>query len=419
MNFGVVGLSFQDTPLEIMNRTALSDTQKMELCGRFAEEIPAHGVFLSTCNRTEFYFSVGDEDLLPRVKSFFLSLFPGLTLEDYLFFHTGKEALRHLFQVTAGLCSVVLGEDQILGQVKDAHQLAMSLGCCDKALNKIFLAAVTTAKELKSSLGISEIPLSLSYIGIKLLLETCGIAGKTAVVLGAGKMGSLAVRYLLENKIGQVIICSRSGRPIPDVRHGCELIYREFGERYEAIRGADLVISATAAPHLVLEKEKMADCNRPLTILDLAMPLDAEPSLRELPGVTLFNMDDLREISERNKGERLRLSEKAEVQIEQDVEELLNQLELLKADRVIRHLNSRCDAVAEDTMNFIRSKLPLSEREETVISRAVRSSLRKMIQEPVHTMKDLRGGEIGACIEAAEQLYGLKDSAEKEAGTWN
>jgi len=413
MFVGVIGLSYQNTPLSVMNRVAFSDTAKLELYSRLEDELGVHSVILSTCNRAELYFSGQGEEAFEALVAFFAGLFPDLPLKDYYYFYRGEAAVRHLYQVACGLDSLVLGEDQILGQIKQAHQLAMQAGAAGKLLNKVFLGAVTAAKKCKTQLCISEIPLSLSYIGIKLLEEEGGIAGKRALVLGAGKMSKLAIQYLLEGGVASVTVCSRTTRTQLEGFADERLSFAPFGARYSLIPAMDLLITATSAPHTVVTPQDMPRLLRPLSVLDLALPLDVDPAVGEIPGVSLYNMDALKAISERNRQRRSELSGQARELLEEELDKLMDQLEQMKAEPIIRHLTDRCELLTQETMDFITGKLELSERERAIISKAIRSSMKKMIREPVHTIKKLHRDTVDTYIQVAENLYGLDGSQEE------
>ena len=293
--------------------------------------------------------------------------------------------VEELFAVTCGLRSVVAGEDQILGQVRQAHLFAARTGGAGKVLNKIFREAVTLAKEVKTQLGISQIPLSVSYIGIKLLARTAGgLKGRRVVVAGLGKMNRLSLEYLTQEGAGEVLLCTRDRdkalawaeqfpncRPVP------------FEGRYEALEGADVLITATASPHVIFRRERMPEGTGPLTVLDMAVPRDTDPALEELPGVRIFTVDDLKRRSQDNLERREELARAAWTRIEERAGETMDWLLSARTDPTIQSLNQRCRAIADDTTACLAAKLELNDRQRKLVDKMVSSALRRLVREPV------------------------------------
>ena len=200
MNFAVVGVNHNDTPIHIRENVSFTDTQKIESINFLLDNGISEVVVLSTCNRSEIY--IYSDDILKKieiVKDFYEDFFNVDNIKEYLFCRTGQDAIEHVFRVSAGLDSIVLGEDQILGQVKDAHEFSKQLGASKKVFNKLFREAITASKDIKTTTKISHQPISISYIGIKCLKDRLGsLEGKNALVIGIGKMSKLAMKHLEE-----------------------------------------------------------------------------------------------------------------------------------------------------------------------------------------------------------------------------
>lgn len=405
MELGVIGVTYLDTPIAILNTVTISDTRKLELYARVQDEMDAACVILSTCNRTEIYYTAASPGIHGRMRGFFTGLFPAA--EGCLIEKRGKEVLLYLFRVACGLQSLVVGEDQVLGQVTAAYEFAARQQTDNKVLNKVFLGAVTAAKKIKASLNISGIPLSISYIGIKLLEESCGIKGRSALVIGAGRMSRLAVEYLLDYGAAEVTVCNRTLRGGFEGLEDKRIRFDSFATRYARMEGADIVVSATSAPHEVITRREMAARARPLYLLDLALPFDVQPEVRGLENVTLYNMHTLKAISEANRKKREALCDQAEGLIVQMADELGDQLARLKADPVIEHIAAQCGAATRDCMGFILSKLTLSEREAAVIEKAVASYNKKLVRGPIHALKRLRASEVDDYVAMAEYLFDM------------
>lgn len=382
----LVGIDHTTAPVEVRGRFAFTDTQKLDFAAlvqsRGAEEV----VVLSTCNRSMVFCAAREgSGLGERLDGLYLDFFQGEDCRKCLIHLEGRQAVEELFAVTCGLRSVVVGEDQILGQVRQAHLFAARTGGAGKVLNKIFREAVTLAKEVKTQLGISQIPLSVSYIGIKLLARTAGgLKGRRVVVAGLGKMNRLSLEYLTQEGAGEVLLCTRDRdkalawaeqfphcRPVP------------FEGRYEALEGADVLITATASPHVIFRREGMPEGTGPLTVLDMAVPRDTDPALEELPGVRIFTVDDLKRRSQDNLERREELARAAWTHIGERAGETMDWLLSARTDPTIQSLNQRCRAIADDTTACLAAKLELNDRQRKLVDKMVSSALRRLVREPV------------------------------------
>ena len=210
MQFGFLGISYQNARLEIRDKISFTDAMKLD----FFQKAEAVGIqqcmVLSTCNRSEIYYIYIEEKQKAEIRHIYEEMFPDVEVRAYLSELSGEPAMAYLFRTAAGLESLVLGEDQILGQVKEALEDSRAMGYSGKELNRIVRGAVTCAKQIKTDLKISERPLSVSYIGIRMLEEACGLTGKRLLVIGSGKTAVLALRYLCGYESVQVTACSRN-----------------------------------------------------------------------------------------------------------------------------------------------------------------------------------------------------------------
>lgn len=200
MKFGYIGIDYKHADQDIRDRVSFTDNQKIDFLQKAGKAGIEQCFVLSTCNRSEVYFFAPEEIAQPLgvIRTLYEEMFPGVDFSEYLKQREEMDAISYLFRVTAGLESMVLGEDQILGQVRDAFELSRTVGSTGKELNRVVQDAVTCAKKIKTKLRISERPLSVSYVGIRQLQETFGIAGKKALVVGSGHTATLALRYLYE-----------------------------------------------------------------------------------------------------------------------------------------------------------------------------------------------------------------------------
>ena len=411
MNIGVVGVNHNLAPINVREAVSFTDTKKIEainiLLDREIDEI----VILSTCNRSEIYISGENiQQKVDEVANFYKDYFGVKDIEQYLFKKTTLEASQHLFDVTAGLDSLVVGEDQILGQVKDAHEFCMKLGATKKVFNKLFRDAVTTSKEIKTITKISQQPLSISYIGVKLLKEKMGtLEGKNALIVGLGKMNLLTLNHLEEENVKNIYIANRNIEKTKEIENKFDnIIPIEYSDRHKIIqeKSIDIVISATSSPHLVIKYDDMPKLDKKIYIMDIALPRDIDTKLKELNYVELYDIDDLKEIHDKNDIKRNELAQKAQEIIKIKIDEFTEWLDLTFIDPTIQSLNSKCIEIKEDTLEYIFRKIDLNQREQKIIDKMLGSALKRVIREPIINLKQVKNkGQREEYIKVIEDLF--------------
>ncbi|WP_418572451.1 glutamyl-tRNA reductase [Intestinibacter bartlettii] len=411
MNIGVVGVNHNLAPINVREAVSFTDTKKIEainiLLDREIDEI----VILSTCNRSEIYISGENiQQKVDEVANFYKDYFGVKDIEQYLFKKTTLEAIQHLFDVTAGLDSLVVGEDQILGQVKDAHEFCMKLGATKKVFNKLFRDAVTTSKEIKTITKISQQPLSISYIGVKLLKEKMGtLEGKNALIVGLGKMNLLTLNHLEEENVKNIYIANRNIEKTKEIENKFDnIIPIEYSDRHKIIqeKSIDIVISATSSPHLVIKYDDMPKLDKKIYIMDIALPRDIDTKLKELNYVELYDIDDLKEIHDKNDIKRNELAQKAQEIIKIKIDEFTEWLDLTFIDPTIQSLNSKCIEIKEDTLEYIFRKIDLNQREQKIIDKMLGSALKRVIREPIINLKQVKNkGQREEYIKVIEDLF--------------
>ena len=411
MNIGVVGVNHNLAPINVREAVSFTDTKKIEainiLLDREIDEI----VILSTCNRSEIYISGENiQQKVDEVANFYKDYFGVKDIEQYLFKKTNLEAIQHLFDVTAGLDSLVVGEDQILGQVKDAHEFCMKLGATKKVFNKLFRDAVTTSKEIKTITKISQQPLSISYIGVKLLKEKMGtLEGKNALIVGLGKMNLLTLNHLEEENVKNIYIANRNIEKTKEIENKFDnIIPIEYSDRHKIIqeKSIDIVISATSSPHLVIKYDDMPKLDKKIYIMDIALPRDIDTKLKELNYVELYDIDDLKEIHDKNDIKRNELAQKAQEIIKIKIDEVTEWLDLTFIDPTIQSLNSKCIEIKEDTLEYIFRKIDLNQREQKIIDKMLGSALKRVIREPIINLKQVKNkGQREEYIKVIEDLF--------------
>lgn len=415
MRIGVVGLNHETASAEIRERVSFSESRKIEAISNLLDKGIKEVVILSTCSRSEIYYvdyANKIEDSGKVIVDFMVEFFNVKGYEEFFYTMYDKWAIDHVYRVATGLDSIVLCEDQILGQVKNAQEFSMENAGCKKILNKLFREAVTTAKKIKTSLKVSEHPLSLSYIGVQRIKEIMTtIKGKKVAVIGYGKMGRLALKNIIDDEPSELYIINRSYNRVKDILEEHPLIkYGTFEERYDILKEMDIIISSTAASHTVIKEEEFASYKE-CVMLDLSMPRDIDSQIGKRNSITLINIDDLKITSEENQRKRQLLAAKAKEIIDIDVLEFLKWLKSSKSDDVIKNMNMKIDGIKEDTMKFFNKKLDMNCSEKAIIEKMLVSSLKRMIREPILALKDEENNEkLDVYIETLNKLYGFKEN---------
>ncbi len=391
MEFAYIGINYKRADQNIRDRVAFTDGRSIDFLRQAAGLGIEQCMVLSTCNRSEVYFFAPSEAYREKIQQLYQAMFPDVDTAEYLETRRGDDAIAYLFRVTAGLESMVLGEDQILGQVKDAFELARTVGSSDKELNKVVRDAVTCAKKMKTQLHISEKPLSVSYVGIQRLNEEFGIEGRRTLVVGSGKTAALAIRYLYAYGAKEVTVCSRTfthARELTEEFPQLEIALYE--KRYEVMEACDIVVSATSAPHPVIRREQVL-LTHPMAFLDLASPRDVETSIGE--EALLINLDSLQQIVDGNKRKREELVQSGQEMIAEALLETKAWLAGIDVDETIASLQQRCDEIVADSFEYLNRKLDLNDREQKILKKILTASLHRLLRKPILELKQTESKE--------------------------
>ena len=412
MEVAVIGFNHNLSPIKIREKVFFTEAKKIEATTILTEKHINEVIILSTCNRSEIYIVSNDiERAVNIVKDFYISYFNDETIEKYIFSKIKNHAVAHIFQVCAGFDSIVIGEDQILGQVKDALTTSMELNGSSKILNKLFREAITAAKKIKTQTKVSEKPLSISYIGVKRLRESISdLSDKKILVIGTGKMGILALTHIREYETGQIFICNRNNCKSEDISEKIKDVEAVHYENFKnIINEVDIIISATSSPHLII-KEDDVDKNRdkPLYILDLAMPRDIDENIKNIPNYILYDVDSLKTESEENKTMRKALLKENLSYIDECINEFNIWKRGIKVDKVLESMSMKCSHIKKDTLSYIYRKTDLSLKDKKIIDKMVESSLKRLMREAVITLKDTKEEEkVKEYVNLLNELFGF------------
>lgn len=393
MEIVVIGVNHNIASIEIREKLSFTQSKKEEACNHLKDQGIQEVVILSTCNRSEIYIATEDMDQGIDVVKGFLKEYSGVKdIVDYLVIKRNQEAVYHLFKVTSGLESLVLGEDQILGQVIKAHEFAMDKSYSGKLFNKLFRESITRAKHIKNTYKISENPTSVSYTGLKLLKGQMGsLKGKKALVIGAGNMGKLSLSYLLEEDLQRVFITNRSHDRFnilkKDLKFGEDVTFVAYEDRYKVIEDVDLVISATASPHTILKKKYMPQFKKGLYILDLAIPRDVEAEIEDMENICLYDIDTLKKVIDENIKHRHHLIKPIMEVIDQGVEDFYRWKRVAPLDAIIAQKSLEHESIKESAMDYISRKTELSNKDRAHVEKMLNASLKKTLKPIIQLKK--------------------------------
>lgn len=392
MRLAVIGVNYDKTPLDIREKVSFTKSKKIKASEYLLHTGIEEVCILSTCNRSEIY--VADKDLkssINKVKEFFKVFFNVPNIEEHLFIKEDREVVSHIFNVASGLQSMILCEDQILGQVKEVLEFSIENNYSKKVLNKLFREAITAGKRIKRELRISENPISMVYIAIKLLKEKIGsLKDKKACVIGMGDMGTLALKHLLDENLSEIFVANRTYNNLLDLINEFPNIKPvEYENRYTLLNNIDILITATSAPHTIIDYEHLKEIKKELYIMDLAVPRDVEKKVRDLKNIHLYDVDDFKNISEDNIRKREELTNEAKEIIAFSVEEFMLWIKGLRVEEVIMDLNKRCNEIKDEYFGYIDDRLDLDSKEKEVIDKMLASALKRLIREPILKLKNV------------------------------
>lgn len=416
-----VGLNHRTAPVEIREKFAVGTDQLPAALDKLKQTRSIlEGVIVSTCNRTEIYAVVDRLHVCGHILRAYMSEWFGLPSRDfapYLYIYEDEQAVRHLFRVTCGLDSMVIGETQILGQVRDAFLLAQQEKATGILFNTLFRQAVTLAKRAHSETSVGESAVSVSYAAVELVKRDFGrLTDKQVVILGAGKMGELTAKHLQAGGASRIMVVNRTPEKAKELADQFRGTAHGFDDLPELLREADIVISSTGSRTFVLTREQVEQAmegrrSRPLFLIDIAVPRDVDPDAANVPGVHLYDIDDLEHVVENNLAQRKREALKIERMIREEMREFERWYKTLSVRPVIRALQEKAARIHEETMDSLFQKLPhLGERERKLIRKLSKSIVNQLLHDPILRIKELAAEEnADEVLETAVALFALED----------
>ena len=421
-----VGVNYQVAPLEVREKLTFSeDSIEHAMMSLSKYEAILENIILSTCNRTEIYvlvesFHSGKQSVITFLKHWFHIEEEEFT--EYLQLSKDNDAINHVFKLAVGLNSMVLGETQILGQVRDAFLTAQKLHVTGKIFNELFKRVITFAKSAHSNTVIGEQAVSISYVAVELSKKIFGkIDKKHVVIIGAGEMSELSLKNLSSAGVSNVTVVNRSfdkAKLLADRFHATAVTMAELGD---VLTTSDIVISSTGASEAILTKEQLQPIqeqrrNKPLFLIDIAVPRDIEASVDKLDNIFLYDVDDLQHVADENMEARKEAADLIESQLAHELASFQNWLDMLDVVPLIRALREKSLAIQERTLASIFRKIPdLDEREMKVLRKHTKSIVNQLLDQPIKQAKLIGNMENAeARKEIFSDIFGLDDYLQDE-----
>jgi glutamyl-tRNA reductase len=413
-----IGVSHKTAPLEVRERLALTDARAVEFV-RDLHGVPEvlEVVALSTCNRTELYLVVEEPVAAESTVLGMLAKQARIqptALAPSIYSHRNCEAARHLYRVSAGLESMIIGEDQIQGQVRRAYDAALERQTTGPFTNHLFKAALATGKRVRTETAIGAGHMSLPSVSAMLAKEVLGeLSGRRVVIVGTGESSELAARALADAGGELVFVATRRRDRAVSLANRFDASSVAFDELPEALIEADMLVSATSSPHLLIEAEELAQVQvqrdkRPLLIIDLAVPRDVEGACSEVDGVSLFDVDDLEAVVARNRRVRQSEARKAEGIVEEEIQSFATWLGSLEVMPTLAALRSHAAAIVSEVLAENDGKWQNASAQDIERVNAVaRAIVNRLLHHPTLRIKELRDERVHARMALVQDLFGL------------
>ncbi len=401
MQLAVLGLNHKTAPVEIREYFNFSEARVASILRHMRNyDNISEAVLVSTCNRTELYFVMDrPRETIRFMKRLLLHMCGDAYQSEYFYTLTGTHCVRHLFRVVSSLDSLVVGEGQILSQVKNAYHIARMNNMTDTIFNTMFNRAIAVGKRVRTETRIAYSSVSVSSAAVDLAMEILGgdLTHANILVVGAGHMSELTARHLIDKGAKTIFVSNRNldhAQELAAKFNGTAIPYHKM---FEQAASADIIITSTGAPHYVLTKENLGPLlgqrkERPLILIDIAMPRDVDPALNDMEGVTVYNIDDLEDVVDTNKMFRTQESKVAEQIIEEEINTLKERLRYYTMRPVMVQLHDKMNFLRQKVLKKAFIKLPnLTDEEKRIIDLMTQRLEHKFLREPMIAMNKVAG----------------------------
>jgi glutamyl-tRNA reductase len=425
MNFHLIGVNHNTAPVEVRERLAIPESRLPEACKKLAEHPGINeGLILSTCNRVEViaHLKNGHADLRGFLREYF-RLDPN-QFDPYLYEYREQDAVRHLFRVAASLDSMVVGEPQILGQVKEAYATARAVGAVRAQLDQLLTRAFAVAKRVRTETAVGSSAVSVASVAVELAKKIFGsLQGKQVFLVGAGKMSELAARHLLAHGCASIFVANRTYDRAIRLAQKFDGQAIEFSRLYDTCDRGDIVITSTGAPHAIFRREHgemflSRRKNRPMFFIDIAVPRDVDPGMNKLDGIFVYDIDDLQQAVASHVADRKKEAERAEAIINAEVERFQARIQTLDVVPTIVSLQDHLETIRQAEIDRVRGRLgPLNPEQELAVEALTRGIINKIMHTPISALKTAaREPEATTIIDLVRRLFNLQEKKAAKSG---
>ena len=418
-----VGTSHHVAPIEFREKLAFSDEQLIESIQRLRESDQVQeAVILSTCNRVEVYAvanAVPTADAAAKMLVEFLARYHRIgveSLKKWCYLHRNLETIQHLFRVTSSLDSMVVGESQILGQVKAAYDLSRSAGGAGTILNRLFTKAFSVGKRIRSETTITTGAVSISYAAVELAKKIFNtLEGKTVAIIGAGEMSELTAKHLVANGASNVIVANRTYERAVKIAEKFNGTPLPYNSDLSFLIDADIVISSTDAPNYLIKRKPLADImrkrrHRYMFLIDIAVPRDIDPDVSKIDHAFLYNIDDLEVVVVSNLKDRQHEAVRSEQIVSEEAKRFYNQLQTFQVNPTIKALHQQFRQVADTELQACFYKATLSEQQEAAVTSMTQAIVKKLLHHPMQNLRcAVNDGDANHAqyVQALQELFAL------------
>ncbi len=419
MSVVVIGLSHKTAPVAVREQFAIPGDAADRVVAELAKrEGIDEACIVSTCNRVE-YVVRGEDGLDPESAVLDFLRYERKTVleevEPYLYRYADEEAIRHVFRVASSLDSMVVGEPQILGQVKSAYQAAKRAGTIRGPLEHLLTASFRVARRVRNETGIGQMAVSISYVAVELARKIFGdLDGLNVLLIGAGKMSEAAARHLHSAGAEKLWVLNRTFETAQKMARRFQGEAVEWDRLLEMLTKADIVIASTGAPNFILTKEMArgviaARKHKPIFLVDIAVPRDIDPAIHSIDGMFVYDIDDLQHVADANLEKRRKEAEGAEAIIEEEVEKVMHRLRSLQVAPTIVSLQNRLEAIRRGELERHHAKLgELTPEQEKAVEALTRGMMNKVAHTPIVGMKKMASHPDGLkYVELVKRVFGL------------
>ena len=427
MRFQLIGVNHKTAPVEVRERLAIPESRLPEACRKLAE-YPGieEGMILSTCNRVEVLANTkngGGADLRGFLENYFQ--LDGAELHKHLYEYAEQEAVRHLFRVAASLDSMVVGEPQILGQVKEAYATARAVGAVRAQLDQLVSRSFAVAKRVRTETAVGSSSVSIASVAVELAKKIFGsLSGKQVYLVGAGKMCELAARHLLAHGCASIFVANRTYDRALSLAYKFKGQAIHFEDLHNTCDRADIVITSTGAPHAIFRREHgeiflARRKNRPMFFIDIAVPRDVDPAMNKLDGIFVYDIDDLQQAVATHVADRRKEAERAEAIVASEVERFQARIQTLDVVPTIVSLQDHLETIRQAEIDRVRGRLgALSPDQEMAVEALTRGIVNKIMHTPISALKSAaREAEATTVIELVRRLFNLQERRAAKSGS--